>query len=82
MQRRQPDYPEARRRSRSSIPLRRSAGFSLVEFESKYDTCALEALRIDRVSNSNYSAVAVGDLDPSISMLDIRTIESGLIVRE
>ncbi len=82
MPRRHTDYREAKRRSRSSIPLRRSAGFSLVEFESKYDICALEALRIDGVSNSNYSALAVADLDPSNSMLNIRTIESGLIVRE
>ncbi len=50
--------------------------------ESKYYTYTLEALATDGIANSNYSAVATGDIDPSDAMLDILMIESGLVIVE
>ena len=50
--------------------------------ESKYYVYTLEALATDGIPNSNYSAVATGDIDPGDPMLDILMIESGLIIVE
>lgn len=48
--------------------------------ESKFYTYTLETFEADGIPNSNYSAVATGDLDRSDAMLDILMIESGLII--
>lgn len=53
-----------------------------ITIESKYYTYTLEILATDGIVNSNYSATATGDIDPTDAMLDILMIESGLVVIE